>query len=130
MIVFDGTYMLGREDDPGSDPIHACAWRVIIVDFASVDPENSHIRPVAVLAFRKPGSFFKASCAESMGKRICADFNLDVQDLLWVESFPDLTDDLYVAVFTPRYRDADVQYDIRWRPILDNERIAVEPWCS
>ena len=129
MIVFDGTYMLARKDDPGSDPVHACAWRVIIVNFSSTDQRRSHIRPVAVLAFRKPGGFFTISCAESMGKRICGDFDLQVNDLLWVESFPDLPQDLYVAAFTPRYRNDDVHYDVNWRPILDNEQAAVAPWC-
>jgi hypothetical protein len=129
MVVFDGTYMMERKDDPGSDPIHACAWRVIIIDFSSIDRRRSHIRPVAVLAFRKPGGLFKASCAESMGKRICGDFELDVHDLLWVESFPDLPDTLYVAVFTPHYRDVGVHYDVSWRPILDNEQVAIAPWC-
>lgn len=128
MLVFDGTYQLERKDDPGSSPAYACAWRVKIIDFESGDPAHSHIRPHAVLAVRQTGGIFKASCAESLGKRICKDFNLAVSHLLWIESFPDLPDEFYVAVFSPRYQGNDIHYTITWRPILENERNAVAPW--
>ena len=128
MIVFDGTYRLERKEDPGASPAHACSWRVKLIDFSSSDPSHPHIRPYAVLAFREEGGIFKTSCAESMGKRICRDFGLKVDDLLWVEAFPDLPDTLYVAGFTPRYHDTDIHYTVTWRPILKNELAAVALW--
>ena len=128
MIVFDRIYMLERKEDPGASPAHACSWRVKLIDFSSGDGLHPHIRPYAVLAFREAGGFFKTSCAESMGKRICGDFDLNVDDLLWVEAFPDLPGSLYVAVFTPRYQDADQHFTVTWRPILRNELAAVAPW--
>lgn len=128
MLVFDGTYMLEREGDPGANPDHACTWRVKIVDFSSADPHRPHIRPYAVVAYRQEGGIFKASCAETLGKRICKDFDLKVDDILWVETFPDLPGTLYVAVFTPRYHDADLHYTVTWRPILETELAAVSPW--
>jgi hypothetical protein len=129
MLIFDGTYMLERKEDPGSSPPYACAWQVKIIDFASDDPFHLHIRPYAVLAVRKAGGIFKTSCAESLGKRICSDFDLDIGDLLWIESFPEMPDDLYVAIFSPYYRGTQIQYTVAWRPILENERHAVTPWC-
>jgi hypothetical protein len=128
MIVFDGTYKLERKEDSGLNSAHACTWRVKIIDFSSGDSKHAHIRPYAVLAFRMEGGIFKTSCAESMGKRICRDFDLKVDDILWVEAFADFPDALFVAVFTPRYQDADTQYTVTWRPILKNEQAAVEPW--
>ena len=128
MIVFDGTYTLERKEDPGASTAHACAWRVKIIDFSSEDPGHPHIRPYAVLAFRIEGGIFKTSCAESIGKRICRDFDLKVDDILWVEAFTDLPGALYVAVFTPRYGDTDIHYAVTWRPILETEQAAVEPW--
>ena len=129
MIVFDGTYRLERKEDPGATPAHACAWRVKIIDLASSDSLHSHIRPLAVLAFRQESGIFKTSCAESLGKRICGEFDLKVDDLLWVEAFPDLPESLYVAVFDPRYHDGRAHYRITWRPILANEHRAIAPWC-
>jgi hypothetical protein len=129
MIVYDGEYMLERKEDPGKSPTHACAWRVKIINLSSGKAVFPHIRPYAVLAFRKEGGIFKTSCAESLGKRICRDFDLKVADLLWIEAFPDRPKALYVAVFTPRYHDFDMHYHVNWRPILENERAAVAPWC-
>lgn len=128
MLVYDGTYMLERKEDPGKSPAHACAWRVKIIDFSSGDPRHPHIRPYAVLAFRKEGGIFKTSCAESLGKRICSDFELHPDEVLWVEAFPDFPGARYVAVFTPRYDHADPHYTVTWRLILENEQAAVAPW--
>ena len=128
MLVFDGTYSLSRKEDPGASPAYACGWQVRIIDFSSDAPTHRHIRPYAVLATRQPGGIFKTSCAESLGKRISRDFDLNVDNLLWVEAFPDFPDQLFVAVFTPVYGDADLSYTVSWRPILENERLAVAPW--
>ncbi|BBO71714.1 hypothetical protein DSCA_56440 [Desulfosarcina alkanivorans] len=129
MLVFDGNYMLERKGDPGANPAHACAWRLKIIDFSSGGARHAYIRPYAVLAFRKEGGIFKSSCAESLGNRICKDFGLNVDDILWVEAFPDLPGALYVAVFTPRYQEMMIDYTVSWRPILENEQAAVAPWC-
>jgi hypothetical protein len=128
MLLFDGTYTLSRKEDPGSSPAYACAWQVKIIDFSSGDPFHPHIRPYAVVAVRKAGGIFKTTCAESLGKRICHDFDIKVDDLLWIEAFPDMADQLFVAVFTPRYQDTDINYTIAWRPILENEQNAIGPW--
>ena len=101
-----------------------------IIDLSSSDPSQPHIRSHAVLAFRKEGGIFKTSCAESLGKRICGDYHLQVDDLLWVEAFPDLPGELYVAVFTPKYHQVELNYIVSWRPILENEQAAVAPWCG
>ncbi|HSO18932.1 MAG TPA: hypothetical protein VLT88_05725, partial [Desulfosarcina sp.] len=118
-----------RKGDPGADPIHACAWQVKVIDMSRAEPSSAHIRPFVVAAFRREGGLFKTSCAESLGRRICSDFDLQVDDLLWVENFPDLPGKLFVAVFTPHYDDGERRYRVSWRPILKNERAAVAPWC-
>lgn len=128
MLLFDGIYKLERKDDPGASPAHACAWQVKIVDFSSTDPHHPHIRPFALLAVALEGGVFQTSCAESLGKRIVADFELRLEELLWVETFAHLPGDLYVAIFTPRYHDLATDHTVSWRPILENERAAVAPW--
>jgi hypothetical protein len=47
---------------------------------------------------------------------------------MWIEAFPDIPDQLFVAVFDPHYQDAGVTYTITWRPILENEQNAVSPY--
>jgi hypothetical protein len=119
---------LSRKEDPGSSPAYACVWQVKIIDFSSGDPSNSHIRRYAVLAVRKSGGIFKASCAESLGKRICRDFDIKIDDLMWIEAFPDIPAQLFVAVFDPSYQGTDITYTITWRPILENEQNAISLW--
>jgi hypothetical protein len=128
MLIYDGTYMLERKEDPGASPAHACSWLVKIINFAAGDAGYPHIRPYAIVASRQEGGIFKTSCAESLGKRICGDFDLKAEDLLWIESFPDLPGEYYVAVFSPRYHEMQTHYNISWRPILPNERDAVANW--
>ena len=129
MLIFDGTYRLERDEDPGIKPVHACAWRVKVIDFSlSGASVYAYIRPYALLAVRKQGGIFKTSCAESLGKRICRDFNLRVDKVLWVEVFADLPKSLYVAVFTPRHKGEEVNYSISWRPIIENEQRAIDFW--
>jgi hypothetical protein len=128
MLLFDGPYTLSRKEDPGSSPAYACSWQVKIIDFSSGDSSHPYIRRYAVLAVRKSGGIFKASCAESLGKRICSDFDINVDDLMWIEAFPDIPDRLFVAVFDPRYQDAEITYTITWRSILENEQNAISPY--
>lgn len=131
MLVFDGSYMLERDEDPGASPAHACSWRVKIIDFStSSDSVCAHIRPFALLAVRNKGGIFKTSCAESLGKRICKDFNLRVGNMLWIEVFGDFPGDFFAAVFTPRYGDNVETHTIAWRPLLKNEYEAIVPWLD
>jgi len=131
MLVFDGTYMLERNDDPGASPAFACSWHVKLIDFSLSDSSvQKHIRPFALFASRKEGGIFKASFAESLGKRICKDLDIDVDNILWVEAFPDFPDDLFAAVFTPRYKGNSLSYRISWRPLLKNEYDAIASWVE
>ena len=128
MLVFDGTYQLQRKEDPGPGFAEhpACNWRVRIVDFSMSFPEVAHIKPKAVFVNRVGEGLFKASCAESLGKRVCRDFDLDVKDLLWIEEFIDAPDRYYTALFKPRiYSGTDMMYAITWRPVMKNEMEAI-----
>ena len=131
MLVFDGTYMLERGDDPGATPAFACSWRVKVVNLSLSDRTVAkHIRPYVLFASRKEGGIFKSSCAESLGRRICKDFGLDVKNVLWVERFSDIPEELFAAVFTPRYIDNAVTYTISWRSLLKNEYKAIASWVE
>ncbi len=129
MQTFDGIYTLQRRDDPKrafqKSPV--CSWRVRIVDFSISLPDVAHIERFAVVVNRKDDGFFTVSCAESLGKRICRDFQLDVKDVLWIEAFPDAPDTMYAAIFTPRqYVGPDILYEIKWRPVMENEMESVQ----
>ena len=124
MLIYDGTYRLPADDIQRSAPISrwTCAWRVRIVDRALAQPEVKHLKPHIVLANQVGGQVSLNSCAESIGRKICRDFNLAVEKAFWVESFPNRPDQWYLATFASGSSfGLDKSYKISWRPIRPNE---------
>jgi hypothetical protein len=130
LILFDGTYRLERREDKSSngDRKRACSWRLRLFDFSISHPDVKHLRPYAVVATQTGEGIFKTTCAESLGKRICRDFNLEIDGILWIEHYPD-EPALYVAMFKPTsYFDNEIFYSIDWRPIRPNELQLIQPF--
>jgi len=124
LIYYDGTYRLQRRDDETSKPIGkgACAWRLRIIDLALNQPDVKHLKPIVVVASQSDEGIFKTTCAESLGRRIFRDFDLDINEVLWIEHFPTKPGQMYVANFTPKhYLGPEIFYNIDWRPIRTNE---------
>lgn len=132
MISFDGTYRLflndadppriEKPDKPAKARQQANAWRVRIIDLSISRPQVRHIKPRIVFATPCGEGVFKSNCANSLGRRIFRDFALDAADVLWVEHFPDMTEPVRVAVFSPVSQfGPEVYYAIDWRPIRPNE---------
>jgi hypothetical protein len=131
MIFFDGTYRLQRRDDEpaGSSGPGACSWRLRIIDLTLKQPEVKHLKPYVVVASQTGEGIFKSTCAESLGKRICRDFSLDVNEILWIEHFPGEYDRMYVAAFRPKaYLGSEIFYTVDWRPIRRNEIETIRPF--
>ena len=129
MIYYDGTYRLQRRDDATSKPIGkwACSWRLRIIDLSLGEPDVTHLKPIVVVAAQNDEGLFKTTCAESLGRRICRDFDLDINEVLWIEHFPTRPGKMYVATFTPKhYLGPEIFYDIDWRPIRTNELEAIK----
>ena len=103
MLLFDGTYRLQRQEDKPSKAEFSWAysWRLRLFDFSMSHPEVKHLRPYAVVATQTGEGIFKTTCAESLGKRICKDFDLKIDKILWIEHYPD-EPALYVAMFKPK----------------------------
>ncbi len=87
-----------------------------------------HLRPNVVVATQTGEGIFKTTCAESLGKRICRDFDLKIDEILWIEHYPD-EPALYVATFKPKsYFGTEIFYAVDWRPIRPNELEAIKPF--
>jgi hypothetical protein len=130
LIIFDGTYRLQRREDKSSGAAldWACSWRLRLFDFSISHPDVKHLRPYAIVATQTGEGFFKTTCAESLGKRICRDFDLEIDEITWIEHYPD-EPALYVAIFKPKsYFGNEIFYAIDWRPIRPNELQVVQPF--
>ncbi|MFO7970354.1 MAG: hypothetical protein R6U40_01235, partial [Desulfobacterales bacterium] len=90
MILFDGTYRLQRQENASRKTIGecACAWWVRIVDFSIDRPEVRYLRPYVIIATQTGEGIFRTTCAESLGNRIYRDFNLKMDETLWIEHYP------------------------------------------
>ena len=131
LIYFDGTYRLKPIDQEPPKPIRewTCAWRVRIINYSMSQPEVQHLRPIAIYAVQTGGGHLKTTCAESLGKRICRDFDLDIYHILWVEQIGNVQENFFVATFIQRPYMGPESYDsVSWRPIHQNELVAIKPY--
>lgn len=128
MIYFDGTYRLKPLGETNiSIRKWQTAWRVRIIDLALSRPEVRFLRSKIVIAVRIGSRTMKTTCAESLGKRICRDFQLNTEEILWVEQLPEDPHRFYAAAFTNRPYMGPESYDsVAWRPVLDNEIDAIK----
>lgn len=130
MILFDGTYRLQRQDDASQEIVGkwACSWWLRIIDFSMGHPGVQYLKPYVIIATQTGEGIFKTTCAESLGKRIYRDFNLKIDETLWIEHYPDESA-LYVAIFKPKsYFGTEMFYHVDWRPIMPNEFEAIKPF--
>jgi len=133
MIFFDGTYRLlaGIDGTAKSRQKSAYAWRVRIINLSLSQPGIRHLRPFIVFTSPEGNGIFKTNCAESLGKRICRDFNLNIPETLWLELFPDTPEKIYAAVFAPTSSyGPETFYNISWRPLRPNELAVIHPFIS
>ena len=133
MIFFDGTYRLpGDRGKYGREfKQWASAWRVRIINLSLSHPNVHHLRPYIVVATQEKEGVFKGRCADSIGKRICRDFNLDVGQVLWIEAVPAIPAKMWVAEFFPKYAlGRETYYTIRWRAIRANELDTIRPFVN
>jgi hypothetical protein len=124
MIFFDGTYRLQQAKSFKTAPIRqwAYAWRIRIINLSISQPEVAHLKPYLVFATQSGGGVFKSNCAESLGKRICRDFDLNVREILWIEQFNLDHGRMLVATFSPQeHFESHLSYHIAWRSIRPNE---------
>jgi hypothetical protein len=131
MIVYDGIYRLPTEANQGFKPRTQWlyAWQVRIINLDLSLPTVKHIKPIIVAVKQTGSKPCLTSCAESIGKKISRDFNLDVSRVLWVEHFPNNLKQWYAAAFKPKSSfGPDINYYIQWRPIRPNEIDIIKPF--
>jgi len=133
LIFFDGIYRLpGDRGKRGKEfKKWASAWRVKIINLSLSQPDVCHLRPYVVVATQDGEGIFKARCADSIGKRICRDFDLDVDRILWIEQIVSTPVQMLVAEFKPQWNFGRERfYSINWRPIRANELAAIRPFVD
>jgi hypothetical protein len=117
-----GCSVYGSESSPS---LITCHLR--IVDLALKTPSVMHMKRHVVVAEDISEGPRRRICAESLGRQIFRDFNLELKRTLWIECDPFLKETFHVAQFTPAYHDGlEMIYTIDWRPLLSSEKILLQ----
>ncbi|RJQ55371.1 MAG: hypothetical protein C4530_16035 [Desulfobacteraceae bacterium] len=130
LIYFDGTYRL-KPKEGGTAPIRKWknAWRIRIIDLGMSRPDIQYLRPKIVVAVRIGGHTLTSTCAGSLGHKICNDFDLNTDEILWVEQLNPDENRFHAAAFVKKPYQGGGFYDsVTWRPILPNEIDAIKPF--
>ena len=131
MIIYDGIFKWegpdqgcsGCEACHNSDAVWLISCRLKIIDLQKASLGTLPLKRHMVVAQDVSNGPTRRICAESLGRRIFKEFNLDIRRTLWVEHDPRLRQGHHVALFTPAYHDGDeLIYTITWRPLLDGEK--------
>jgi hypothetical protein len=131
MIIFDGTYRSRAENSQRRAPISQWdrAWHIRIIDLAISYPQVKHLKPIIVIAIPAGSGNHLTSCAESIGRKIRRDFDLQISKVLWIETLQTAPEHFSVANFIPKSTFGhETFYDIEWRPIRLNEAEAIQPF--
>ena len=133
MIVFDDIFKWEGPDEgcPGcegchnsdSDAVWLISCKLKIVDLQKAIPQATPMKTHLVLAEDISDGPTRRICAESLGRKIFKEFDLDIRRTLWVEYDPMLKEGHHVADFRPGYHDGqEMIYTINWRPLLPGEK--------
>ena len=131
MIVYDGIYRLPTGPDQGFQPRSKWeyAWQVRIINLSLSQSTVEHLKSMIVVVNQTGSKTCLTSCAESIGKKISRDFDLDVLRALWIEDFPNKLNQWFVAAFRPKSSfGPDTNYHIRWRPLRPKEIDIIKPF--
>ena len=133
MIVYDGIYRLPAGRDQGFQPRSKWeyAWRVRIINLDLSQTTVEFLRSRIVIVNQTGSRICLTSGADSIGKKISRDFDLDVARVLWIEHFPNKQNQWFVAAFKPKSSfGPDVVYHVQWRPIRPNEIDLIKTYIS
>lgn len=121
MLIYNNTYTWqGPEIEQSLLWLISC--RLWIIDLSLSNPDVLFMKSKIVVASDLNDGPKRKICAESLGKQIYTDFDLDIRRTLWIEYDPDLPAKLAVAVLNPKYHDGmELIYSIDWRKLMDFE---------
>ncbi len=124
MAIFSGRYSWDGKKTDGRDPISwfPGAYDLKIINLDESVKTVSFMRPYLCI-FTNTGSGYSVSAnPEKFAKRICEDFSLSIERVLWVEQQEKDSDVFEVITFQKKDQVGDhVFYNIERRKPLENE---------
>lgn len=124
MIVYDGEYSWKGKAVRQERPISwwASSYHLKIVDLGRGSDGVVYLKPVIAKIQDTGRGASVVNCLPELAKRVCNDFELDFNRVLWVEEVPSEGRPVKVARFDPVASVAgDVLYRTTWRPATAQE---------
>ncbi len=122
MLIFNDKFTW-KGPVAGKDNLWLNSCHLWVIDFTSTDKSILYLKPVIIVAMDLNNGPKRKICAETLGKQIFSDFNLDIKRTLWIEYDPGTKSKFMAAFFTPKYYDGlEMIYSIQWRVISEHER--------
>ncbi len=124
MIVYEGEYSWKGNAVRKERPISwwASSYHLKIVDLGRREDGVVYLKPVIVKIHDTGRGASVVNCLPELAKRICSEFELDLNRVLWVEEVSDENSPVHVASFEPIANVAgDVLYKTAWRTATDQE---------
>lgn len=129
MAIFSGRYSWDGKKNDYREPIawFPGAYDITIAKIAGKASRMAFIRPY-ICIYTNTGSGHSVSAnPEKFAKRICEDFQLEMEKVLWVEQLSPHGNDYEVIMFRRKGQMGNtVFYDIEKRPALPNEITIIE----
>ena len=124
MAIFNGRYTWDGKKTDEKEPISwfPGAYDLVIVNLDEEGDNVAHIRPF-ICIFANTGSGYSVSAnPEKFAKRICLDFNLDIEKVMWVERLEPDGDKFEVILFQKKgHLGEHVFYTIERRKPMKGE---------
>lgn len=124
MAIFNGRYSWNGKKDNNKDPISwfPGAYDLKIVNLSIDQSGVTHIKPYLCI-FTNTGKGYSVSAnPERFAKRICEDFSLDIEKVLWVEQIEIDSGSYEIITFKKRGQlGEDMFYAMEKRKPMPNE---------
>jgi hypothetical protein len=124
MILFDGEYSWKGSVDRNQRPISwwASTYHLKIVDLGRRNDGVFYLKPIIVKIHDTGQGASVVNCLPEMAKHICAEFELDLNRVLWVEETDGGAAEIQVASFEPVANVAgEALYKTNRRPATSQE---------
>jgi hypothetical protein len=122
MLIYDDIYTW-EGPDFNDRAIWLLSCHLWMIDLSLSNPNVLHLRPKIVVASDVNEGPKRKICAETLGKQIYKEFDLDIKRTLWVEYDPSIPTKMAAALMKPQYHDGrEIIYSIQWRKLMTSEK--------
>jgi hypothetical protein len=122
MLIYDNIYTW-EGPDYSDHVLWLISCHLRIIDLSLSHPSLTFLKSKIVVAADVNEGPKRKICAETLGRQIYKEFNLDMKRTLWAEYDPFLPSRIMAAQMKPKYHDgSEIIYTIQWRKLMETER--------